>query len=316
MKPSVLVAFLLLWLSAGCGKVGDPRPPSIRVPARITDLKAQQDQYTLKLSWTNPSRYADGSKATDLLNFRILQNGNPVFSEKINGPGMPQSHELDVHDAIGTTSVYSIVIETTRGKDSAASIPVSISIVETPGMVTALSGAMDQHRIRLEWHPPAGNPSFDIVYIVQRTDNGFVPKMVSETYFDDAAVEESKDRTYSYIVTAAREGTPPVPGPASPPLAVPAADMTRPAAPAGLKAPVVSGNGAILSWDQNTEADWAGYWVYRGDNPNGPFTKLNSAILTINSFRDDGYRPGSYYTVSAEDMSGNEGSKASPVTAP
>ena len=316
MKLPALVAFLVLWLCAGCGKVGDPRPPSIRVPAGIADLKVQQDQHTIVLTWTNPARYGDGSRATDLSAVRILRNGNMVFSGKVGGPGMEQTQSLDVSDLVGTTAVYTIEIDTLRNKVSAPSNPVSISIVETPGIISKPQGIMDQHKILLDWQPPDVGPSFANVYFVQRTDGAFAPQQVNGTHFEDTAVEEGKDKTYSYIVTAARGGTPPVPGPPSSPIVVRAEDTTKPAVPTGLQTPVVAGNGAILRWDLNTEADWAGYWVWRSDNPNTGFTKLNSVILTTTSFTDEGYRPGFYYAVSAVDMDGNPSQMSPPVSVP
>ena len=88
MKHPVPVAFLILLISSGCGKVGDPRPPKIRVPAAILDLKASQDQTNVILTWTNPQRYIDGSNATDLVNVRILQNGSPLTVIPVTGPGI------------------------------------------------------------------------------------------------------------------------------------------------------------------------------------------------------------------------------------
>src|SRR6185295_504712 len=65
----------MIWLVTGCGKVGDPHVPTVRTPAMIVDLKAVQNQDRITLYWTNPSKYTDGSNATDLMSVRILQAG-------------------------------------------------------------------------------------------------------------------------------------------------------------------------------------------------------------------------------------------------
>jgi fibronectin type 3 domain-containing protein len=273
------------------------------------DLKASQNQTEVILAWTNPQKYVDGSNATDLMNVHILQNGKSVVSIPVLGPGMQQTHTLNA--ASGTNPVFTLEVETQRGKMSAVSNEARVSVVDVPGVVLNLKGVMDQHRIRLDWDPPIQNPSFAEVYIIRREDGAFPPVAVTETHWEDMTVEAGK--TYGYIVAAARSRVPPVSGRPSPLVSIPAIDKVPPAAPTGLQPPVVSDSGANLHWDPNTEDDRAGYNVYRSDNPDRP---LNNALLTITSFTDGAYRPGSSYRVTAVDDSGNESEKSPPVRAP
>ena len=314
MKHPVPVAFLMLLLVCGCGKVGEPRPPKNRIPAKIMDLKVSQDATNVVLSWTNPQKYVDGSNATDLTTVRILQNGSLLEAVPLSGPGKQQSYTRSISDAFGTTPVFTLEVVTQRGKMSAVSNEAPIAVVDVPGVVLNLKVVMDKHRVRLDWDPPIQNPSFAEVYIVRRGDGAFPPVAVTETHWEDMTVEAGK--TYGYIVTAARSRVPPVSGRSSPAIVVTAIDMQRPAAPTGLQPPVVSDSGAILRWDRNTEEDLAGYKVYRSDNPDTGWVKLNDALLMITSFADASYRPGSYYSVSAVDDSGNESEKSSLVRAP
>lgn len=313
MKYFVPFVFPLLLLAAACGKVGEPHPPAIRIPARVTDLKVVQDQYQVILSWTNPSKYIDGGKATDLSDVHVLRDGKPIETIKVSGAGKVQTTPLPVTDAVGTTPKYSIEVETSRGKHSETSNGVPIAIVTVPGVISNLKGAKDQGRIRLEWSPPTLNASLAEVYIVRRAEDP-TPHTVTETFFEDSGIETGK--TYSYTVTAARAGTIPVPGPPSPPLLVTANDTTKPKTPTGLQPPLVSDTGAILQWDPNTEADLAGYWIYRSDNPATGFTRVNMMIQTSPRFLDESYRPGMYYRVSAEDADENESAPSASVRAP
>jgi len=312
VKHSVPAAFLILLIASGCGKVGDLRPPKNRVPAAILDLKATQNPTDVLLTWTNPSRYVDGSSATDLMNVLILQDGTTIATVPALGPGKLQSYNVPIRTPFGTTPVYAVKLETQRGKTSAASNEFPIPLIEGPGVISNLKGHMDQHRIRLVWEPPASNPSLAEIYLVRRDDGAFPPVQVTEAHWEDTNVEAGK--TYVYVVTAARSGATPVSGPPSAPVSILAKDETKPKVPAGLRPPVVSDSVAILSWDPNSEDDWAGYRVYRSDSPDTDGVQLEKNYTSTN-FRDAGYRPNSYYRISAVDEAGNESDKSAPVHA-
>jgi len=63
-----------------------------------------------------------------------------------------------------------------------------------------------------------------------------------------------------------------------------------------------------LQWQANTEADLAGYNLYRATQEGGPYAKLNSSLLTETAFSDTQTTNGAtyYYVVSAVDQVGNE----------
>jgi endonuclease I len=83
-------------------------------------------------------------------------------------------------------------------------------------------------------------------------------------------------------------------------------DTLPPAVPTGL---VATGGDSVvtLDWADNTEPDFAGYRVYRGTAPGGPYSQTGN-LATSSSFSDSGLTNGMtlYYTVTAEDFSGNE----------
>jgi fibronectin type 3 domain-containing protein len=92
--------------------------------------------------------------------------------------------------------------------------------------------------------------------------------------------------------------------------AVVQADTNPPAMPANLAASVTS-RVVNLDWNDNTEADFAGYNVYRGTPPDVP-TKLNSVPLTTSSYQDTTAAADTSYSyfVSAVDTSNNESQRA------
>ena len=88
-------------------------------------------------------------------------------------------------------------------------------------------------------------------------------------------------------------------------------DITPPAQPTGFTASLTS-QAVNLAWNANTETDLAGYNVYRSASANGPFTKLNSALLTTRSYQDT-TAPAvttSFYQVQAVDQLGNASTPA------
>jgi fibronectin type 3 domain-containing protein len=71
---------------------------------------------------------------------------------------------------------------------------------------------------------------------------------------------------------------------------------TAPTAPAGQ----VSGGSVTLTWGASTDANGApvgGYNVYRSTSPNGPYTKINSSLITSTQYTDSTAQSGIYYYV-------------------
>ncbi len=101
-----------------------------------------------------------------------------------------------------------------------------------------------------------------------------------------------------------------VEGEDSPPITIVAHDTFPPAVPAALQA-VFSGAGQMpfidLTWNANTDADLAGYNVYRRDNAGQP-ARINTELVKAPAFRDASVTSGQtyFYSVSAVDARTNE----------
>ena len=88
-------------------------------------------------------------------------------------------------------------------------------------------------------------------------------------------------------------------------------DNLPPAVPAAFAGTFVSGSGAFLNWNNNSEADLAGYHLYRGATPGfAPAPGDRIATLTSPGYTDAGAPP-AYYKLSAFDIHGNESGFAS-----
>ncbi len=95
------------------------------------------------------------------------------------------------------------------------------------------------------------------------------------------------------------------------------ADTVAPVPPTNLVASGQPG-GIVLSWDVNTEADLAGYRVYRSDAAGGTYILINSgAYITGSAYTDSTTQPTVtwYYKVSAVDTAGNESGQSTMSSA-
>jgi hypothetical protein len=298
MKIATLCLVLIL---TGCGKVGAPLPPFIRIPERVTDLAVRQDGNDLILTWTNPATYVDGSEATDLSQIQIRANDVILMEVDVTAPGKTQTIALPVGTALDVSRSFAVTAETTQGKLSQVSNIVTILPIAVPGKVVRLRAIVDQRRITLVWEKPQEYPELAEAYQVSRIAPAET-QMVSETRYEDLRYRPGE--MYTYQVTAMRGMVPGV-GPES--VGVVIEDKVPPQIPTGLDI-VVSDTGAFVTWASNAESDLAGYRVFR----NGML--VTDRVITTNSFFDPEYRVGLSYSISAVDEFGNESARSAPLT--
>ena len=129
------------------------------------------------------------------------------------------------------------------------------------------------------------------------------------------------DNTYLYTVrSVAQFGAEAVESADSAPVSVTPQDIFPPAAPKALEIAIIPATPQApayveLSWAISSEADLAGYNVYRSDREDTPGTRRNAETLPSPTFRDISIEPGVryFYRVSAVDRTGNESPKSSAV---
>ena len=105
-------------------------------------------------------------------------------------------------------------------------------------------------------------------------------------------------------------------GPAVPP---PGSDIIPPSAPTNLTV-ILDGVSVVLDWNDNTEYDLGGYYVWRSTSYESGYILLDTIDSTVSEYTDITAAAGEtyYYAVTAFDLSLNEsdGSNREPITIP
>lgn len=239
-----------------CGYVGEPLPPSLRIPAKVTDLRAVEYGDKILVEFTVPAMTTDGVALThldavtllvgaiypnfDLAQF-VAQRASQIAipAEK---PG-PTTQELSARDWVGKEIV--LVVQTTgpKGRKSDFSNLKTLRVIEPlaqppPPNLEAVPGG-----IQLAWQSPY--PQFRVF---RRGPNDKEPAVIAATakpeYRDDT-VDVGKKYEYfiqavqddaTSVISGTREITP---------------KKFPPAVPTGLAA--VAGSSSIeLTWEPGT----------------------------------------------------------------
>jgi fibronectin type 3 domain-containing protein len=298
-----------LFLVSSCAKVGDVKPPFVRIPEAVKDLSASQSGYSIVLTWTNPSRNIDLSEATDLAHVQILSEAEHLDTVNVSGAGKPQSYSIPVTRGSDMARTFSVIVDTTRRKTSKVSNTVEITPVVVPGKISNLKATVDQRRITLTWDKPQDHPELADAYIVTRSDRA-ESESVSDLSFEDTRY--LKGMTVTYQVTAIRRiGDRTASGNGTESKEVLIVDKKPPQTPSGFDV-LESDNTAFVTWEANTETDLIGYHVFRAERMDGPFKLVSPGVIKNNQFIDPEYKSGMYYAVSAIDEDANE-SQPSPA---
>ena len=221
--------------------------------------------------------------------------------------------------------VYAVNVLNSYGRSAGLSNQVQVPSAPTLPAPENLRARLTAEGVVLSWDPVSPSreiPGVRYAYRVYRRDvatnhdsvagevqvSGEANPTLLDTGFES-------EKTYDYRVTVVTSveqatGSEQVEGDDSQPARVVAHDVFPPKTPTGLQA-VFSGPGQKpfidLVWAGNSEADLAGYNVYRHEAGGEP-VKINTEPVKTPAFRDSDVVPGRqyFYSISAVDARGNE----------
>lgn len=323
--------------------VAAPQPPSLKLPEPVVDLTAQRTGNQVSLHWTMPKRATDkvllagGQKARVCR--RVDSESCVVVANLRLAPTIAASFTDQLPAALvsGSTRplVYTVEIENRSGRAAGPSntaVTASGSAPLQPGNFQARAQA---EGIVLSWVPEDGADTVRIDRTLVQppgeqkssNPNSSIPLQQTLEFSgrDQGRVldhDAALDHTYTYVAQRIAKLTlvgrsVEVASAPSEPITTNARDLFPPSTPVGLQVVADAEAHAIdLSWQPDTEADLAGYSVYRREQGSSvPPERISSETQPAPSFRDSTARPGHTYeySVSATDHDGNESSRAPEV---
>jgi len=325
----------------GCGVQGSPHPPRVEIPTKINNLTAKQIGQSIEVKFTLPELATDGERLTNPLEIEILRATDPVGSgiSKLPEPEVwkhqvrdewvthtygnsfsytvPMSGQ-EFHDWSGQTLTVGVRTLTRgfrrRSIVSETSNLVDVPIFDVSAPVQNLTALTTEKAIKLEFSAPgqslSGGPMHNLAgFRIYRSSTGSPGTFealadVIKPGYEDAKFEFGQ--TYYYEVRA-EFGSPGHLAMSEPTAAlkITPRDTFPPAPPESLSS-IYTAGGAELVWTANSEADLAGYNVYRLDNQTAQ--RVNKELVKTPIFRDAGAQSGAplIYYVTAVDVAGNE----------
>ncbi len=335
---------------AGCGTPGAPQPPSLNLPDRVTDLSAVRAGNQVSLTWTMPRRNTDKLPLKNTLEAdvcRRLGTGHCVAAGTVHfAPGADGAFfdTLPAELAGGSPRALSYFVELKNhsGRSAGLSNAASVLAGVAPSPVTGFAAEVRKNGAVLRWNPGEPNAAIRLrrkllTAAPAKPQSGplpAIPEPVEQNLLIEpsagAPIQQAIDKSitlgnsYEYQAQRiARESvdgkTVELDGALSAPIRVDALDVFPPAVPLGLVAVATEADPASgvqasidLSWQSNTEADLAGYQVFRREDQ-APWQRISGDQPVVGpAFHDAHVLPGHTYRygVIAVDKAGHESERS------
>lgn len=226
---------------------------------------------------------------------------------------------------------YAVSVLNESGRSAGLSNQVRVPLVVAVPPPNGFHAEIAADGVRISWMcPPAfPRPLAGVQYrvrIYRRAEDSQTDNKVGEADLLDCYEPQVLDQTFEWektyyyrgsvatVIPKAGQPDIEVEGDDTPVVKVFAQDIFPPGVPSGLQA-VFSGVGQALFvdliWVPDTDADLAGYNIYRHQEGGQP-VRINSELVKTPAFRDTGVVSGKkyFYSISAVDVRGNESGRS------
>jgi hypothetical protein len=336
-------------LLTSCGTPGVPLPPSLELAKPVTDLRAVRKGDKVYLAWSEPTQTTDHQNIRHMGLTGVCRGLDPVLPtcETLAGHISPQKVALPTDKKAAPAKAQASFVDTLpqaiQEQNPTGEITYAVSAMNDAGRSAGFSNRVQvpaaptltpppdfkvqlgPDGVTMTWTPVAepnisGLTHFYRAYRREQgsgtdTQAGSAP-ITSSTLADQTFVWE---KTYDYRLTVVTivsraGGEFQIEGNDTPVIQLIAHDVFPPAVPSGLQA-VASGVGQSsfidLIWTPNSDADLAGYNIYRHEEGTPP-VKLNAQPVVTPAYRDTAVSSGKnyIYSVSAIDLRENESGRS------
>jgi hypothetical protein len=335
----------------GCGTPGAPQPPSLNLADPVADLAATRAGNKVTLTWTMPKRNTDKTPVKPGVTARICRREGageckPIADVETATPGKSGSYTETLPGALASGEPrpvsYGIELLNKRGRSAGLSNLTMVLAGAAPGAIADLKAEVRRQGVVLTWTadreavpvrlerklltPPATKAAHDGPLPA-------VPEPVNQMLLVEKGAEQGRaidatahfNESYEYRAQrVARVGVDgkvlELAGELSSPVDVDVKDVFPPAIPTGLVAVASAGGEGVgpsidFNWQPNTEADLAGYIVYRREG-GGEWQRISPEKPSVEpALHDAQVRPGHTYeyAVSAMGRNGRESERSGAV---
>jgi len=284
----VFCAVALLPL-AGCGSIGEPLYPALRIPSPVTDLSVVEQGGNLGISFTIPPLTTEGLPVKEIGGVELRVGAGPSNGWNVDEwskgstridvptpekPG-PVQVMVPVSKFVGSEVIVAVRVTNPKGRDAGWSDFKTFPVQPPLADPTNFHIAADPKGVALTWNA-SGPSQFRIFRLTKQDGRPEQPRPVllataTEPGYIDISAEFGK--TYQYSIQAVRDNIESnIVGPES----ITPANIFPPAVPMGLTASV--GIGAVeLVWNRNTDSDFKEYRVLRSEE-GAPFVEIAQGL--------------------------------------
>jgi hypothetical protein len=322
---AIILLWIILLLTGGCGVKGPPVPWQTVVPKRIVDLEAIPREERLLLEWTSPKENTDKTPLVNLEKFQVLRSEGiliagecrgcgeklkMVYEMKVDGKEEMRGKKISIFfedQEARKVYVYQVVSINRRGHPGSPSNPVTVYWDYPPPMPRMAKGDGGDKKVDLYWESVENATGYNIYRRGGEEEEFSLRPLNREplttTHYTDLNVENEKSYIYS-VRAVKRVVKTDVEGKGYLGIPVTPTDLTPPSSPTGLVA-IPLKIGIELNWRRNREPDLLGYYVYRRRAGEREFIKLNETPLEKEGYLDTRveFKQDYEYAVTAADNS-------------